>query len=87
MATRTIFISPTGDIQFIYTDALRSFLRHGEARIARASHVEPTADSKWTADLTPVGGPILGPFPERSAALQAETDWLLAHPETWPTPR
>ena len=43
MATRTLFISPDGDIQFIYTDALRPLLRHGEARIARASHVEPTA--------------------------------------------
>lgn len=87
MATRTLFITPDGDIQFIYSDALRPLLRHGEAHIARASHVEPTATSEWTADLTPVGGPILGPYTEHGVALQAETDWLIAHPEAWRTPR
>jgi hypothetical protein len=56
----------------------------GRLRIARGSHVEPTADGRWTADLSPVGGPVLGPFPARSQALDAERAWLLAH---WLTAR
>jgi hypothetical protein len=54
----------------------------GQLSIARASPVEPTAEGQWTADLSPVMGPTLGPFPSRSAALAAEAAWLesrLAH--------
>ena len=32
--------------------------------------------SAWTADMSPVGGPILGPFSFRYEALKAERDWL-----------
>ena len=31
------------------------------------------------ADLSPVGGPMLGPFSKRSQALNAEQDWLNSH--------
>jgi hypothetical protein len=48
----------------------------GKMNITRASHVEPTGDGKWTADMTPVGGPILGPFEKRSIALDEEVKWL-----------
>ncbi len=34
---------------------------------------------RWHADLSPVGGPVLGPFGQRSAALAAETSWLDEH--------
>lgn len=44
--------------------------------IRRGSHVEPTPDGHWTADLSPVAGPTLGPFDKRSAALAAEVAWL-----------
>jgi hypothetical protein len=30
----------------------------------------------WTADMSPVGGPVLGPFATRTEALQKETEWL-----------
>ena len=33
----------------------------------------------WWADLTPVGGPVLGPFHERDVALAAELTWLQAN--------
>ena len=48
----------------------------GRLEIRRGSHVEPTPDGRWTADLSPVGGPVLGPFLKRSEALSAEVDWL-----------
>jgi hypothetical protein len=53
----------------------------GELAIRRASHVEPDEHGRWWVDLSPCGGPKLGPFDQRSAALQAEQDWLEQH---WP---
>jgi hypothetical protein len=70
-----LYISPDGDCQAIYDETLplRSL---GQTQIRRASHVESTPDGHWTADLSPVGGPCLGPFPVRSQALAAELAWL-----------
>ena len=51
----------------------------GELTIRRASHVEPDERGRWLADLTPVGGPVLGPFDRRGAALAAEQQWLNSH--------
>jgi len=51
----------------------------GQLQIRRASHVEPDDQSQWQADLSPAGGPILGPFATRSAALAAEIAWLEAN--------
>lgn len=51
----------------------------GTMTIKRASFVEPGADNNWTADLSPVSGPILGPFGIRSTALTAERLWLEQH--------
>jgi len=31
----------------------------------------------WWADMSPVDGPVLGPFTTRDDALKAETEWLL----------
>jgi hypothetical protein len=45
-------------------------------KITRASHVEPDAEGYWWADMGPSGGPVLGPFTSRSAALGAERGWL-----------
>ena len=73
-----LMISPQGDCQAIY-DELLQLHSLGKLRIRRASHVEPTSDGEWTADLSPVDGPLLGPFPSRSAALKAERQWLEQH--------
>jgi hypothetical protein len=48
----------------------------GKTIITRASHIEPETNGRWIADLTPVSGPILGPFDRRSDALAAEQSWL-----------
>ena len=48
----------------------------GTLTIQRASHVEPDASGSWWADLSPVQGPRLGPYPKRSEALQAEEEWI-----------
>ena len=72
-------ITPTGDVQFIWEDALQPMLELGQPVIRRASHVEPTANGQWTADLAPLGGPLLGPFPLRQSALDAEVAWLHEH--------
>lgn len=53
--------------------------RIGEPTIRRASHVEPAPGGAWTADMSPSGGPMLGPFPLRKDALAAEVAWLREH--------
>jgi hypothetical protein len=79
MTPFSIRITPAGTVQFMYHDALRPLLTAGEANIRRASHVEPTPDGRWTADLIPMRGPVLGPYLTRAEALTAETDWLTQH--------
>jgi hypothetical protein len=67
-----------GKLRYIYNDDLSSLNNLGEVNIRRASHVEPKG-SEWFADLSPVDGPILGPFALREKALQAEIDWLYSN--------
>ena len=67
----------TAPSDLVYDDALRGLLALGPAAIRRASHVEPTPDGRWTADLGPMEGPVLGPFETRAAALDAERAWLV----------
>ena len=74
-----IVLDEDGTIRFIHDDDLALLLACGAASIARASHVEPNEQAQWEADLEPVGGPTLGPFPTRRAALQAEVAWLNEH--------
>ena len=77
-----LVIDARGGVRAVYGEMidLRSL---GRPSIARASHVEPTPDGRWTADLRPVVGPVLGPFAHRSEALEAERAWLEAN---WLTP-
>ena len=73
-----LLINANGDVRCIYGEEL-DLHKFGQLSIRRGSHVEPTADGLWTADLSPVGGPMLGPFDNRTEALDAERDWLLSH--------
>ncbi len=70
-----ILVDQCGSLRLIYDETL-DLDRLGHVSIRRGSHVEPTSDGQWTADLHPVGGPVLGPFHLRSEALTAEVEWL-----------
>jgi len=73
-----IVILADGAVRFVYDETL-DLAMLGPLDIRRASHVEPTDDGRWTADLSPVDGPSLGPFITRSQALLAEQTWLAAN--------
>lgn len=64
-----------GQMKSLYNEEF-NLKEFGKTSIKRASHVEPTKEGKWTANLTPVNGPILGPFNKRSEALKTEVDWI-----------
>ena len=70
-----LVIDPQGGVRCLYDETL-PLAEFGRLNIARGSHVEPTDAGLWTAALSPVGGPLLGPFATRSEALAAERDWL-----------
>ena len=70
-----LVVDAGGDVRCIYDEAL-DLRELGKLQITRASHVEPDRDGFWWADMGPVGGPVLGPFKNRTEALQAERRWL-----------
>jgi hypothetical protein len=71
-----LVVDAGGSVRCIYDEAL-DLREIGTLKITRASHVEPDRDGYWWADMGPVDGPILGPYGNRSDALQAERGWLL----------
>lgn len=49
-----IVVDENGTARFIYDDDLADLIPTGyQCPIRRASHVEPTADGRWTADMRP----------------------------------
>ena len=73
-----LLVDSSGQIRCVYSEQLE-LTKLGVVRISRASYVEPDYRGGWTADLSPLGGPVLGSFPVRSQALAAEVKWLEAH--------
>ena len=73
-----LIVSPDGTIRAVYAEVIDLGVL-GHLVISRASHVEPNDSGRWLADLTPVAGPVLGPFDLRSEALEAEQDWLVTN--------
>jgi hypothetical protein len=73
-----LLIDPRGRVRCVYGEAI-DLTCLGAVAIRRASHVEPDAQGWWWAELAPVLGPRLGPFPLRSEALAAELRWLEDH--------
>ena len=74
----TITIQPDGNARCLYEEAI-DLAEIGHLAIQRASHIEPNETGQWTADLSPVCGPMLGPYAARSLALTAEAAWLEEH--------
>lgn len=68
-----------GVLSFIYADDLAPLLTAGPSTVRRVSHVEPSPFGGWAADMSPVGGPVLGPWPLRQQALDGEREWLREH--------
>jgi hypothetical protein len=73
-----LVIKPDGQVRCLYGEEI-DLTALGSLVISRASHVEPDAQGRWYADLSPVAGPRLGPFSLRSEALLAEQQWLTCH--------
>ena len=73
-----LVITRDGTVRCVYDEVLDLSVL-GQPVISRGSHVEPDAAGDWHADLSPAGGPVLGPFSQRSAALAAEHKWLERH--------
>lgn len=73
-----LLIQAGGAVRCLYDETIE-LSSLGQLTITRGSHVEPTDDGRWQADLAPVAGPTLGPFARRSEALDAERDWLQRH--------
>lgn len=70
-----LLISNSGQASCVYDETI-DLGSLGKLAIQRASHVEPDTQGRWLADLSPVQGPTLGPFAQRSEALAAEVAWL-----------
>ena len=70
-----LVILPGGAVRCLYSEEI-DLAALGSPAITRASHLEPTPEGRWLADLSLACGPVLGPFPSRSEALAAEHSWL-----------
>ena len=70
-----LVITPGGVVRCIYSETI-DLTALGSPAISRAFFVEPDQQGRWWADLSPVGGGVLGPFTNRSEALAAEQAWL-----------
>jgi hypothetical protein len=74
-----LVINKEGAIQTIAEDDLSFVSSLGDCNAQRASHVNPVKHNGkllWSADLSPVGGPVLGPFGTRTEAIKSEIEWL-----------
>lgn len=75
-----VVIESNGKVRFLYDDSLQDVSKAlGKTSTVRASHIDPADDGMWYADLSPVGGPKLGPFITRASAIEAEVSWLEAN--------
>ena len=73
-----LVVEPGGRVRCRYGEAI-DLAALGALSVRRASHVEPDGAGAWWADLSPAGGPRLGPYRLRSEALRAEAGWLDEH--------
>lgn len=84
VSTLKIRIGTDGVISAVNNDRLAPLVGDVAAAVCmrRVSQVEWPAGAKgWVADLSPCGGPRLGPYTRRADAIAAELDWLGLRPE------
>ena len=77
-----LIVETDGRVRCVYGEPIGLSVL-GPLNIRRASHVEADERGRWVADLSPVNGPKLGPFANRTDALSAEVLWLS---DNWLTP-
>jgi len=70
--TRASRVVPTNVLKRCAFRTLRRLVSDG----SRPAQWSRTWRGPWFADLAPVNGPVLGPFPERHSAIDAEVAWL-----------
>lgn len=75
-----LLVTPDGTLRCVYGEEIDLSVL-GAVSTQRGSHVEVDGHNQWWADLSPVNGPRLGPFPFacRQQALDAERQWLETH--------
>jgi hypothetical protein len=54
-------VEPGGVVRCLYAEAI-DLAALGALSIRRASHVEPDEQGHWWADMSPMGGALLGPL-------------------------
>ena len=74
--SKQVQIDSEGIVRFVWDDMFSTVTDEGRCEIKRASHVEPVDGGLWEADMAPSGGPKLGVFRTRAAAIKAELSWL-----------
>ena len=71
----------TGEVGTIYSDDLKElFNNFSNVQVARLSHVEPTKDGKWQADMSPIGGKSLPETDTREESLALEVENINSQP-------
>ena len=70
-----LIVTGNGEIRCLYSELI-DLPELGDAQIRRGSYLDADEQGRWWADLSPVNGPRLGPFKERSSGLSAEQEWL-----------
>lgn len=84
--SHAIRVDVAGVLTFVWSDELYPLTVEGATAIYRASHVEPDIRGGWRADLSPIGGPVIGPYRLRRQAIEAEVEWIQDHVILNPTP-
>ncbi len=84
---RASHVEPTSELR----PAALQWMRNAEAKVLNAGpefggdaetykqNIMQAFPQRWWADLTPVDGPVLGPFVTNNEALAAELKWLDDH--------
>lgn len=75
----SINISRDGTVYCLAEPELEGLLQSGNSTIQRASFLTQREDGQWMGHLLPIGGPLLGPYPTREGAVNAEREWITAN--------